>query len=196
MLLMSRFRAAFAALACVCFCICILAACDDAPPEPSKEAAAGNKPPAPKTADVTKDMVAAVSAGKIASAISVHFALRASPMANTPLPVDVAIVPHRKFSVVQVYFESHDGLSTTSGEQYGPAKNIEVETPLRHQLMLMPSKEGMFVVTATVETVGEDGNVTRVFSIPVIVAAAPGSAPAAAPVATPASTPESPPVTQ
>jgi hypothetical protein len=183
---MSRFRAGFASLACAC--VCVLAACNDAPTETPKGAAVGDKPLPPKTVDVTKEMVAAVSAGKVATAISVHFSLRASPVANTPLPVDVAIVPHQKFSVVRVYFESHDGLSITSGGQFEPANSGSVETPLRHQVMLLPSKEGLFMMTATVETVGEDGNVTRVFSIPVIVAAAPGAAPATEPPATPADT--------
>ncbi len=172
---------AFAALACAC--VCILAACDDAPPETPQGASAGDKPPPANTADVTTDMVAAVSAGKVASAISVHFALRAPPVANTALPVDVAIVPHENFSVVRVYFESHDGLSTATGGEFGPANDVGAEKPLRHQLVLLPSKEGMFMVTATVETAGEGGNVTRVFSIPVMVSAAPGSAPAAAPPA-------------
>jgi hypothetical protein len=186
-MLKTCFRAALTAMACAC--VGMLGACDDAPSEAPKTAAVGDKP-ASKTADVSKDMVAAVSAGKVASAISVHFALRTPPTVNTALPVDVAIVPHRKFSLVRVHFESHDGLSTTSGKEFGPANNVDGEKPLTHQLVLLPSKEGMFMVTATVETEGDDGNVTRVFSIPVIVSAAAGSAPAAAPTASkPAETP-------
>jgi hypothetical protein len=142
-----------------------------------------------KVATLSPDMVAAVSAGKVADAISLHFALRASPVVNQALPVDVAIVPHRKFSLVLVHFEARDGLSTTVGQEFGPAANVSGETPLTHQLVLLPTKEGMFMVTASVETEGGDGNVTRVFSIPVIVAAAPGSAPAAAPPATAAEAP-------
>jgi hypothetical protein len=86
--------------------------------------------------------------------------------------VEVAIVPHRKFSVIRVHFESPDGLSATAGENFGPETAADTETALIHQLVLLPSKEGMFVVTSSVETEGEEGNVTRTFSIPIIVAPA------------------------
>jgi len=136
-------------------------------------------------ANLAKDMVAAVSAGKAASVISLHFALRAPPAVNTPLPVEVAIVPHRKFSSIRVHFDSQEGLAATAGDNFGPVTNADTETALTHQLVLLPTKEGMFMVTSSIETESEDGNVTRIFSIPVIVAPA-GAAAAAAPDAVPA----------
>jgi hypothetical protein len=162
-------RAAIAALVSVG----ALNACDDAPPEPQKSAPVVNKiDPPPKVANLSKDMVAAVSAGKAANVISVHFALRAPPTVNTPLPVEVAIVPHRSFSSIRAHFDSQDGLPATAGENFGPRTDVETETALIHQLVLLPSKEGMFMVTSSVDTEGEDGNVTRIFSIPIIVAPA------------------------
>lgn len=173
-------RAAFAALAC----ICMLAGCDDAPQEGQQQATpAARKTPTTETATLPNDMVAAVSAGKAANAISVHFALRASPTVNQPLPVDIAILPHGKFALVGAHFESHDGLVMTSGGVFGPKTAIASEKPLAHQLVLLPVKEGMFVVSVSVETESEEGNVSRIFSIPVIVSAAtpaPGSAPGSA----------------
>jgi hypothetical protein len=181
-----RHRAAVAALVCVC----VLAACDDAPPPPPERApAAGQAAPVSKKADLAQDMVAAVSAGKTSNLISVHFSLGGSPAVNTPLPVKVAIVPHRKFSSVRVHFESQDGLEATAGENFGPESNPAAETPLLHQLMLLPTREGMFVVTSSVETDSDDGNVTRIFSIPVIVASAAGPAAAASPSPEPAPEP-------
>ena len=56
--------------------------------------------------------------------------------------------------------------------------NPESETALSHELVLLPAREGIFVVTSSVETESEDGNVTRIFSIPVIVSPAAGAAPA------------------
>ena len=177
-----RHRAAFAALAS----IWVLAACDDASREPQQAAPVANKDvPAPRVANLAKDMVAAVSAGKAASVISLHFALRAPPAVNTPLPVEVAIVPHRKFSSIRVHFDSQEGLAATAGDNFGPVTNADTETALTHQLVLLPTKEGMFMVTSSIETESEDGNVTRIFSIPVIVAPA-GAAAAAAPDAVPA----------
>jgi hypothetical protein len=176
-----RRHTAFAALAC----ICILAACDDAPSGSQPTAPTAGKKEPPKVANLAKDMVAAVSAGKAANVIGLHFALRAPPTVNTPLPVEIAIVPHRKFTSIRVHFESQDGLAAASGEDFGPVTSAETETALSHQIILLPSREGMFMVTSSVETEGEDGNVTRIFSIPVIVAPA-GAAPAAAPVTQPA----------
>lgn len=161
-----RHRAAFTVLACVC----VLAACDD-PPPPSQGSAPvvkKNDPP-PKVANLAKDMVAAVSASRASNVIGVHFALRAPPTVNMPLPVEVAIVPHRTFASVRVHFESQDGLQASSGEDFGPVTDVEAETALLHQLVLLPSREGMFIVTSSVEIESEDGNVTRIFSIPVIV---------------------------
>lgn len=164
-----RHRAAFAVLVSVC----ALAACDDPPPAPVANAPAVKKnDPPPKVAELAKDMVAAVSANRASNVIAVHFALRAPPTVNVPLPVEVAIVPHRKFGSVLVHFESQDGLSTTKGENFGPVTDVEAETTLLHQLVLLPSKEGMFMVTSSVETESEDGSETRIFSIPVIVAPA------------------------
>jgi hypothetical protein len=178
-----RRRAALAAVVSVC----VLAACDDPPPAPQERAPAGNqKEPAPKTASLSKEMVAAVSAGKASNVISLHFSLGASPTVNTPLPVKVAIVPHRKFSSIRVHFESQDGLAAAAGDNFGPVINPESETALSHELVLLPAREGIFVVTSSVETESEDGNVTRIFSIPVIVAGAAEPAPAAGTVPEPA----------
>jgi hypothetical protein len=52
--------------------------------------------------------------------------------------------------------------------------------------VLLPTKEGVFMVTSVVETDGADGNITRIFSIPVIVAADATPAPADAPAPPPA----------
>lgn len=178
-----RHRAAFAILACVC----VLAACDDAPSEPQAGAPAVKKnEPASKSALLAPDMVAAVSAGKTASVISLHFALRAPPTVNMPLPVEVAIVPHRDFSSMIVHFDSQDGLATSAGDTFGPNTDIRIEKPLMHQLVLFPTREGMFMLTSSVETEGAEGNVTRIFSIPVIVTAAAAPAPAATPPGEPA----------
>ena len=172
-------------------CVGMLGGCDDAPSEAKPGAAsAQKKAAASKAGGVPADMVAAVSAGKGSAAIGVHFALRAQPAVNSPLPVDVAIVPHRKFDLVSVRFEGRDGLATTAGEEFGPKNNVESESVLTHQIVLLPSKEGIAMVIASVETEGDDGNVVRTYSIPVIVSGTPTPAPAAhASPATPADAP-------
>ena len=174
----SRHRAAIAALVCAC----VFAACDD-PPEKTEATGpvAPTKAPSSKAASIGKDMVAAVSSADSSRVIGVHFALRATPTANTALPLDVALVPHRPFSSLMVHFDSQEGLAITTGNSFGPKADPGVESALTHQLVLLPTKEGMFMVTAVVETDGADGNVTRVFSMPVIVTSTPAAAPAGAP---------------
>jgi hypothetical protein len=176
----SRHRAAFAAVVCAC----VFSACDDSPKKAEGPApVAPTKAPATKTATIGADMVAAVASSQASSAIGVHFALRATPTVNAALPVDVTIVPHRDFDSLTVHFDSQDGLAVTTGSPFGPKTGIASEVPQMHQLVLLPTKEGMFTVSATVDTDSAEGNLTRVFSIPVIVIAAPDAIPAAAPAA-------------
>lgn len=168
-------------------CGALLSACDDAPPAPATDAsAAARKPVKPKIAGLPPEMVAAVSAGRNATVVSVHFALRDTPAMNEALPVDIAIVPHQEFTSLRAHFEGRDGVALTTGENLEPVSNSAIEKPILHQLILLPAREGVFILTASVETEGLEGNVTRVFSIPIIVAPAQASPPAAA---TPPSTP-------
>jgi len=156
-----------------------LAGCGDPAPEQPATSTLPKAVPKPKLVALPSEMVAAVAAGKSANAISIHFALGGPPTVSTPLPVQIAIVPHRAFTTVRVHFESHDGLTIPMGSDFGPANDAEPDKPLSHQLMLLPAKEGMFMVTASVDTLGEEGNVIRIFSIPVIVGPAqPAAAPA------------------
>lgn len=147
----------------------LLAACEDSAPDPQAAGAAVTTKPAPKTNELPPNMVAAVSAGKTATAIGVHFSLGALPSVNTALPVDIAIVPHETFVSVGAHFQSQDGLTLMSGDALAPTKTAPAEKIIKHQLRLMPARAGVYIVTASVETEGDAGTVTRVFSIPVIV---------------------------
>jgi hypothetical protein len=153
----------------VVVCGGMLVACDGSP-EQTEAPSSATKKTAPKVAGLAPDMVAAVSAGKTATMLGVHFALRAVPTVNQALPVDIAIVPHRDFTSLRAHFESREGLALTTGEVLEPLGDSPAEKAVTHQLTLLPAKEGVFMVTAIVETEGADGTVTRIFSIPVIVA--------------------------
>jgi hypothetical protein len=162
----------------------MLAACDGSPDPAETSAGAGKPVVAAKIVGLEPDMVAAVSAGKTATMLGVHFALRAVPTINQPLPIDIAIVPHRDFTTLRAHFESRDGLPMTSGEVFGPRTDAPKEKALTHELVLQPEKDGLFMITAVIESEGDDGTVTRVFSIPVVVSPTePAPAPAPAPAA-------------
>lgn len=160
-----------------------LAACGDSAPEKSADAKTATT--APKKAKLNDNMVAAVSAGKSSTVVGVYFALGNAPTIGTALPIDVAIVPHQDFTSLQARFYTQgDGLTLVSGDLLPPSTNARSETPLDHKMVLMPRKEGVYMVSVNLETEGTEGSVSRIFSIPVIVAPAVTAAPAA-PAATP-----------
>ena len=146
-----------------------LAACNDSAPKPETQSTTPSKPAGPKLASPGEHMVAAVPAGKSARFVGVHFSLESVPTVNQALPVEISIIPHETFTSLGVSFEGQDGLTLMSGDVMPPTKDAKAEVPLKHQLTLMPAREGVYVITAAVETEGADGTVTRVFSIPVIV---------------------------
>jgi hypothetical protein len=163
----------------------LLAACGDPPPE-APVGPKTNSAKTPTLAGLTPDMVAAVPAGRSSSAISVHFALAKPPQVGQAFPVEIAIVPHEDFISVRAEFDGVDGLAITVGAVMEPVRDVKLESVLKHQLVLLPAREGVYVISATVSTDSPGGTVSRVFSLPVIVAAGetqPAPA-AAAPAAT------------
>jgi hypothetical protein len=165
----------------------LLAACGDDAPEKPKDTKPAVGAANAKARGVTDNMVAAVAAGKSSAIVGVYFMLGNSPQVDTALPVDIAILPHRDFSSVRALFDvSGGGLTLISGDAFEPIENAKAESPLAHKLVLMPQQAGVYVVTVNLETVGAEGTVSRVFSIPVIVAPAAGAAAESAPGTTPA----------
>jgi len=155
-----------------------LAACGDSAPE--KSSAPKSTAATPKKAQLNDNMVAAVSAGKSSTVVGVYFVLGNAPAVDTALPIDVTIVPHQDFVSLQARFYSQgDGLTLVSGDLLPPVTNAMSEKTLDHKLVLMPRKEGVYMVTVNLETEGTEGSVSRIFSIPVIVAPAGGAAPEA-----------------
>ncbi len=165
------------------FACAVLGACDDAPPPAGTSGApTARTADAPKADLVPRDMVAAVPAGKAASGVTVHFALRATPEVDRTLPVDIAIVPRQKIDSLRAHFEPQGGLTLVTGKDLEPARNIDAEKLLTHKLVLTPHQDGLFMVTVIVETEEERGSITRVFYVPVMVN--PGG-PKSAPVGSP-----------
>jgi hypothetical protein len=153
-----------AVLACA-----LVTACNEAPPVETSAGAGEAAPPRDKLAELPAQMVTAVSAGRAADIISVHFTLEAAPSVGQPLPVQIAIVPHRSFAAVRALFEAPDSLGMSAGREFDSDKKVDAEAVLKHKLVLQPTQEGVFLVTAAVDTEGTDGLVTRIYSIPVIV---------------------------
>lgn len=164
----------------VLFACALVGACDDAPTTTRKTDSGATSTPAALRADeVPADMVAAVPAGKTASGINVHFALRATPQVGRALPVDVAIVPRERFQSLRARFEPQAGLTVSSGNTLAPIPEVAADKPVSHHVELHPERDGLFMLTATVETEDSAGATTRVFYIPVMVNPPDGGAAAA-----------------
>jgi len=162
----------------------LLSGCGKSKPEATPAPATDNKPAGPKLANPGENMVAAVPAGKSSRYLGVYFSLGNSPAINQALPVDIAVIPHQDYISVSGRFESQDGITVISGDTLPLKKDAGSEQPIKHQLVLMPVRAGVFMITATMDTEGAEGAVSRVFSIPVIVAEpapAAGAAPASSP---------------
>ena len=170
----------------------MLAACEDSSTAQTAQPSAKPNAVPSKTAQLSSEMVAAVSAGKTAASIGVHFALGGVPTVGKDLPVKIALVPHSDFGSIGAHFEARDGLTLSTGENFGPLTDADAEKTLQHDLILVPQKEGVFMVTISVDTDGEDGNFTRIFTIPVIVGMGNGEPSAAAPAAAPSAKPPQP----
>jgi hypothetical protein len=150
----------------------LVAACDEAPPAKTDPGVTEAAPPKEKLAELPAQMVAAVSSGRTSETIGVHFMLESAPAVGKPLAVQIAIVPHRAFTGVSALFEASDSLGMTAGKIFDGRKNVDSEAVLTHKLVLQPSQEGVFLVTAAVDTVDtedNDGVVTRIYTIPIIV---------------------------
>jgi GTP:adenosylcobinamide-phosphate guanylyltransferase len=157
----------------------LLAACDKSGPAPDvSKTSASTTRKAPKTAKLAEQMVAAVSTTRSATVIGVYFSLGNVPTANLALPVDIVLVPHEKLARLVAHFDGQDGLTVVSGDAMEPKTEVSAESTLSHQLVLMPTKPGVFMISASIETESSEGTVSRVFSIPVIVSAPPSQAPA------------------
>jgi hypothetical protein len=146
-------------------------------------------------------MVSAVSSGLGAGSVGVHFELKATPAVGMALPVEIALVPQRKFTMLRAIFSAPEGVQMSEGQQFVPQSDVTPGQVLRHRLVLQPTREGIYLVSVGIETEGDDGNITRSYSIPLIVDAAgaagpaPGQSPPAEPAAAeaPASEPPVPP---
>jgi hypothetical protein len=173
----------------------LLAACDRSGSEQDVTKTSSSKTKPTKTPKVADQMVAAVSTSRSATVIGVYFSLDKTPTVHQALPVQIVLVPHQKLARVVGHFDGQEGIAVVSGDAMEPKTDVEPETTLKHQLVLMPTAEGVYMISASVETEGAEGSVSRVFSIPVIVGPAEAAAPAASPAAPATDAPQGKPQT-
>jgi len=161
----------------------LLAACGNSGSETNVGKTPAGKTKASKKPTIADQMVAAVSSSHSATVIGVYFSLRKTPTVRQALPVDIVLVPHQKLARLVGHFDGQEGITVVSGDAMEPKTDVDAESTLKHQLVLMPTAEGVFMITASVETEGAEGTVSRLFSIPVIVVPSQPATPAPTPAA-------------
>jgi hypothetical protein len=117
------------------------------------------------------DMVSAVSAGKTSTDIDLRFALRERPLVGEPVDIDVALVPGLELDQIYATFSASDGLEVTKGGRMPQIEHPEPHAPISHTVTIVPQRDGIFFVSATVLADSPTNSVSHLFSIPVIAGA-------------------------
>jgi len=126
-------------------------------------------------ADATRDMVAGVTAAKGDGLVDLKFKVKARPQLGQPLVIDVAFLPNVASDLMRATFISTEGLSVRSSEVPADYERVQPGAVYRHQLTVVPLYNGVYFVSAIISMQTSTGDVTRTFSIPVVVGAPPES---------------------
>jgi hypothetical protein len=114
-------------------------------------------------------MVAAVSLGKAGPPVELKFELREAPEVGHPLDVDLALLPDSPgLEHVYAKFQAGEGLELVDGGELATADKPPQGVPIRHTVRVLPKRDGIFTLNATVGVDSETESLTRTFSIPVI----------------------------
>ncbi|MBV8143566.1 MAG: hypothetical protein JO184_01070 [Gammaproteobacteria bacterium] len=166
----------------------LLSGCGSHSPEAGPAAGAASKAVARKAVNPADElspyMVSAVAANKPSTVpVQLKFELRDRPGVGQPLVVDLAIVPmSASVDRVSGKVEGEDGLELTDGGVIAATERPPEGVPIRHSVKVVPGREGIFTVRASVSVDAAGSSSTETYSIPVIATPAadgPRGAPAA-----------------
>ena len=122
---------------------------------------------------VSPNMVSAASSARTGPAtVQLKFELRERPDVAQPLDIDVVILPaSANLDRLSGRVEAEDGLKLAEGAQIAPTDRPVEGMPIRHSIKVLPTREGIFTVTAVVSLDAAGQSWSQTFSIPVIVGA-------------------------
>jgi hypothetical protein len=165
------------------FIVAILAAsltgCGDEPEPattgaPAPAATAKAVAPANGVEEATRGMVSGVAPGRAAdAAVDLKFELKARPEVGKPLTIDVALVPNVASDVMNVTYLANEGLAVQTSPLPSKYEHVQPGSVYRHQAIVVPKEDGVYALSAIVMVQTDAGDVTRTFSIPVVVGAPP-----------------------
>ncbi len=118
------------------------------------------------------DMVAAVSNAKGGDLpVEVKFSLHERPEAGETAELDLEMIPTAPIDRLVAVFHAEDGLTVSSGGEPAQRDRPEAGVPVAHRLTIVPQRDGIFYVTATVLADMSGEPIARTFTIPVIAGA-------------------------
>jgi hypothetical protein len=125
----------------------------------------------PVKTDPTADMVAAVSPSNSRGPVELKFLLGDRPQVGRPLEVDIAVLPMKEMDRVAASFQAGAGLELRQGEEMAAIEKPEPGAAISHRITIVPQRDGIFFVSATVHADSPTESITRTFSIPIIAGA-------------------------
>jgi hypothetical protein len=134
--------------------------------------------------DPTRGMVRGVSAGKQGELVDLMFELKARPQVGEPLTIEVAMIPRVSSEQMRATFIATDGLTVRPSNAPPEYRNVQADSVFRQDVVVVPKADGVYYLSAVILLHTETGDVSRTFSIPVLVGPPPDdSAGTAAPPA-------------
>ena len=129
----------------------------------------------PTLEELTAGMVEAATQGKSQTPVGLKFDVLRRPVQGQPLEIAIALLPGEAAGMATVEVSGPEGLPVPTGQNKIEFASVEPGQVYRGSITLTPAAEGVFLLTVTVNLTHDQMGDIRVFSVPVIVAAAPAS---------------------
>ena len=125
----------------------------------------------PSSGELTTGMVEAVSQGKSQAEVALKFDLLQRPTVGQPLEIAIALLPQMHASPVTIAVTGGSGLQVAPGDDQIEIPSVEPTQVYRHSIKVTPTEEGVLFVSLNVSLKHDEVSDSRVFSVPIIVAA-------------------------
>jgi hypothetical protein len=130
----------------------------------------------PTAGESTANMVEAASQGKSQMPASLKFDLVQRPIVGQPLEIAIALLPQIAADPATIVVSGSEGVQLASGDGQIAIATVEPGQVYRHSITVTPMAEGVSFVNLNVTLKHDQMTESRVFSVPLIVAAADNAA--------------------
>jgi hypothetical protein len=134
--------------------------------------------PGPTAQEQTATMVEAATQGKSQAPVTLKFDLPERPVQGRPLEIAIALLPQIPASPATIEVSGADGLKLADGESPIEFSEVEAAQVYRHNIKLTPTAEGVYMLALNVSLKHDQITDSRIFCVPLIVAAPSNTAPA------------------